>query len=102
MTVEDQTYLRIPLSEWASLEALVSRLGSECRRLVKENQALRRALAAREEEVRHLRTQGEEDSRKRLQLAVLLSTKDKIEERIEDLLARLDLYQIASSAGNGP
>ena len=94
-------YLRMPEERWTRFETLVSRLFIECRRLQRENQALVRATAEREHEIAQLRAAQQQQTETERDVRHLLSAKEQIQERIDDLLARIDLLDTPLSPQTG-
>ena len=88
------THLRIPEDRWTGLESLIVRLGLECRRLQRENHALTHAIAEREQEIAQLRADHHAHGESQRDVAQLLSAREHIQERIDDLIARLDLAEV--------
>ncbi|MBN1424800.1 hypothetical protein JXA88_09610 [Candidatus Fermentibacteria bacterium] len=92
------TFLKVSAERWSHLESLVSRLGTECHRLQRENVALARAVADREQEILRLRSTHQEQALVHEGVTRFLSVKEQVQERIDDLLARIDLAELPISS----
>ncbi len=92
-------YVACSEEQWARLESAIMRLGIEYRRLRKENEALARALAERERELERLQAEGQRRATMTTDTAHFVAMREQIQQRIDDLLSKIELAELATLLG---
>jgi len=96
----DGPFLMISPDRWARLDSMVSTLSREYARVHRENRQLLRVLKELEEELVKTRETKEELEKRQAVVERFLAHRDRIRDRLDGLLARLELLELPISVAS--
>lgn len=94
MDQPDAPLLAIPLEKWEQLEDLTASLRARCARLLVEQKQLKGQLERTIAELDGMRILNEELEEKRLEADHFLVHRDRIRQKLDGLLSRLDVLEL--------